>query len=95
MNRRSVSILALVLVIGAMLGTLLGNLLGAILPDGVVRDFFLIGFSFDLAGLAGQQNGVITLNLMVLKIQFGLSIYFNFTSLIGLATAYYFLRYFR
>ncbi len=94
-NRRSISILALVLIIGAMLGTLLGNLLGAILPDGVVRDFFLTGIGFDLAGMVGNQNGVITLNLIVLKLQFGLSLYFNFTSIIGLATAYYFLRYFR
>ncbi len=95
MNKRSVTLVTLVLLVGALLGTLLGNILGILLPEGVVRDFFLEGFSFDLAGIVGNQDGVITLNLVVLQLKFGLNLYFNFISLIGLATAYYFLRYFR
>ncbi|MFH1853521.1 MAG: DUF4321 domain-containing protein [Candidatus Neomarinimicrobiota bacterium] len=95
MNKRSLTIIALVLFIGAMLGTLIGQLLGWVLPESVVRDFFLTGVSFDLAGLVGDQSGVITLNLIILTLKFGLSLNFNFASMIGLATAYYFLRYFR
>jgi hypothetical protein len=74
---------------------LLGNLLGWILPEGVVKDFFLLGVSFDLAGLVGDESGVIVIDLIIVTFKFGLSIALNFTSLIGLATAYYFLRYFR
>lgn len=83
------------LVVGAMIGSLIGSLLGWILPEGVVKDFFLLGISFDLAGLAGNESGVIVINLIIVTFKFGISIAFNFTSLIGLATAYYFLRFFR
>jgi len=85
----------LVLLVGAMIGSVLGALLGYLLPEGVVRDFFLTSVHLDLAGLVGQESGVIVLDLIILTIKFGLSITLNFASLIGLATAYYFLRYFR
>lgn len=83
------------LVAGALIGSLIGNLLGWILPAGVVKDFFLVGINFDLAGLVGNDSGVIVLDLIIVTIKFGLSVAFNFTSLIGLATAYYFLRFLR
>ncbi len=95
MKKRSWGYITLGLVVGAMVGSLLGNLLGWILPEGVVKDFFLLGVSFDLAGLVGNESGVIVIDLIIVTFKFGLSIALNFTSLIGLATAYYFLRYFR
>lgn len=76
-------------------GTLVGELLGWILPAGVVKDFFLTSVSFDLGGLVGQDSGVIVLDLIMFTLKFGLSLKINFTSIIGLAGAYYFLRYFR
>ena len=78
-----------------MAGTLTGELLGLILPEGVVKDFFLTGVSFNLGGLMGNDSGVIVLNMIMFTIQFGLAIKMNFTSIIGLAGAYYFLRYLR
>lgn len=95
MKKRSWGYITLGLAAGAMIGSLLGNLLGWILPEGVVKDFFLLGVSFDLAGLVGNESGVIVIDLIIVTFKFGLSIALNFTSLIGLATAYYFLRYFR
>jgi hypothetical protein len=95
MKKRSWGYITLGLVFGALIGSLFGNLLGWVLPEGVVKDFFLIGVSYDLAGLAGKESGVIVLDLIIVTFKFGLSIAFNFTSLIGLATAYYFLRFFR
>ncbi len=77
------------------MGTLLGELLGFVLPEGVVKDFFLTSVHFDLAGLVENETGVISLDLIMFTVKFGLKLIFNFTSLIGLATAYYFLRYFR
>ncbi|MFQ6611786.1 MAG: DUF4321 domain-containing protein [Fidelibacterota bacterium] len=95
MNKRSLGIIIVILFVGTMVGTLAGVLLGLILPEGVVKDFFLTSIHFSLAGLTGNDLGVITLDLIMFKLQFGLSLTFNFTSLIGLSAAYYFLRYFR
>ena len=41
MNKRSISIILLTLFIGTFFGTLLGEILAWILPQSVVRDFFL------------------------------------------------------
>lgn len=95
MNKRSIALIILGLFIGAMIGSLIGELLALILPEGVVKNFFLIGIDFDLGGLLGNDSGVLVIDLLIITFKFGLSIYFNFASLLGLATAYYFLRYFR
>ena len=92
---RSKSLIFLVLFFGAMMGTLLGELLGFLLPPGVVKDFFLTSVYFDLAGLFGNATGVVTIDLVMFVLKFGLEITINFTSIIGLATAYYFLRFYR
>tara|TARA_B100000686_G_scaffold200297_1_gene207184 strand:+ start:266 stop:544 length:279 start_codon:yes stop_codon:yes gene_type:complete len=92
MNRRSVSIIVLTLFFGTFFGTLLGELLAWILPESVVRDFFLKSVNFTLGGYRGEP---FLLDLIMFSIQFGLKVTFNFTSIIGFATAYYFLRYFR
>jgi hypothetical protein len=39
--------------------------------------------------------GVVVIDLNIITLKFGLSMNFNFTSVIGLGTAYYILRYFR
>ncbi len=80
---------------GAMIGTLIGELFGWILPEGVVKDFFLTSVSFDLAGMIGNESGVIVFDLIMFTLKIGLSIKINFTSIIGISGAYYFLRYFR
>lgn len=95
MNKRSLSIIILILFFGTLFGTLLGELLSWILPDSVVREFFLKSIDFNLGGIVGNDIGVITLDLIMLTLKFGLTLTFNFTSIIGFAAAYYFLRYFR
>jgi len=96
MNKRAVSIILMILFFGTLFGTLLGEFFGWVLPDSVVREFFLKSVDFNLAGLVGNdETGVITLDLIMFTIQFGLALTFNFTSIIGFAAAYYFLRYFR
>ena len=92
---RSISLIFLILFFGAMMGTLLGELLGFLLPPGVVKDFFLTSVYFDLAGLFGNANGVVTFDVVMFVLKFGLEITINFASIIGLATAYYFLRFYR
>ena len=95
MIKRSLALIALTLFVGAMAGTLTGELLGWILPEGVVKDFFLTSVTFDLAGLVGNESGVIVLDLIMFTFKFGLKLKINFSSIIGIAGAYYFLRYFR
>ena len=95
LNKRSLSIIVLILFFGTLFGTLLGELLAWILPDSVVREFFLKSINFNLGSVLGNETGVVSLDLVMLTVKFGLNLTFNFTSIIGFATAYYFLRYFR
>ena len=95
MNKRDISLIIIGLFSGAAIGGVIGNLLSWLLPEGVVKDFFLTSLSLDIGGLAGNEMGVIIIDLLIITIKFGLSMNFNFTSIIGLTTSYYFLRYFR
>ena len=95
MNKRTLGFIFIVLFSGAVIGSVLGELIGWMMPDGVVKQFFLTGIELDLAGLSGFDSGVMVLNLIVLTLKFGLSVSLNFIGVVGLATAYYFLRYFR
>ena len=94
-QKRSISFIFLVMFFGVVAGSILSQFVGAIFPPGVVKQFFLTGIELDLAGLSGFDSGVMVLNLIVLTLKFGLSVSLNFIGLVGLATAYYFLRYFR
>tara|TARA_B110000438_G_C15737412_1_gene616927 strand:+ start:442 stop:732 length:291 start_codon:yes stop_codon:yes gene_type:complete len=94
-NNRSFGLIFLVLFFGSMIGSLLGEILGVLLPSGVVKDFFLTSIYFDLAGLFGNAKGVISIDLLMFVLKFGLEITINFTSIIGLATAFYLLRFYR
>ena len=86
-QKRSIAVIFLVLIIGAAIGTILGDVLGMILPEGVVKQFFLQSVSWGVSP--------VTLDVIVMTITFGLRIKFNISSVLGLAVAYYFLRYFR
>lgn len=95
MKNRDISLIIIGLFSGAMIGGVLGKLLAWLLPSGVVKDFFLTSLTYHIGGLTKNEVGVIVIDLSIIVLKFGLSINFNFTSVIGLATAYYILRYFR
>ena len=96
MNKsRSFGLVFLVLFFGSMIGSILGEVLGFLLPPGVVKDFFLTSVYFDLAGVFGNAKGVISIDLLMVVLKFGLEITIKFTSIIGLATAFYLLRFYR
>ena len=95
MNKRTVSLIVLGVFVGAIIGGVLGELFGWMLPESVVKEFFLTPLFFDLGGLVGNEAGVIILDLKIITLKFGLAMKFNFTSVIGIAAAYYILRYFR
>ena len=85
--KRSIGLVFIGLIIGAALGTILGDVTALLLPEGVVKQFFLQSVSWGISPF--------TVDLMVASITFGLRVKFNIASILGLATAYYFLRYFR
>ena len=73
--------------LGAILGTLVGEILGFILPEGVVKQFFLLSKTLSV--------GPGALDIIMLKLTLGISITLNVISLIGIAIAYYLLRWWR
>ncbi len=95
MKNRDISLIVIGLFSGAIIGGVMGNLMVWILPEGVVKDFFLTSITFDIGGVVGNEVGVIVIDFKIITLKFGLSLALNFTSVIGLATAYYILRYFR
>lgn len=80
----------IILVVGAVVGTLIGEVLAYALPEGVVKQFFLQSVTISLGGQEG-----ISLDLGILGFIIGFRLKLNFAAILGLAAAYYFLRYFR
>ena len=95
MRKRKINIIVLSLFIGAVFGGVFGNIFSLVLPESVVKDFFLTSINFDLGGLVNNDMGVVIIDLKIIVLKLGLSMSFNFTSVIGIAVAYYILRYLR
>lgn len=76
-----------ILLLGAMLGSLLGELLRMSLPDGVVKEVFLRSIDIML--------GPAVIDLLMFSITLGFTLKFNFIGIIGIAVAYYILRFWR
>ena len=95
MRNRDISLIVIGLFTGSIIGGVIGNIMVWALPEGVVKDFFLTSLTFDIGSSFGNEIGVIVIDLSIIVFKFGLAIDFNFTSIIGLATSYYILRYFR
>ena len=95
MKKRKLHIIVLSLFVGAVFGGVFGNIFSLILPESVVKDFFLTSINFDLGGLVNNDMGVIIIDLKVIVLKLGFSMSFNFTSVLGIVIAYYILRYLR
>ena len=95
MKKRKLHFIVLSLFVGAIFGGVVGNIFSLVLPESVVKDFFLTSITFDLGGLVNNDLGVFIIDLKVIILKLGLSMSFNFTSVIGIAVAYYILRYLR
>ena len=95
MKKRSIHIIILAIFIGAVFGGVIGSLFALVLPESVVKDFFLTSITFDLGGFANNDLGVLIIDLKTLVFKLGLSMSFNFTSVVGIVVAYYILRYLR
>jgi len=87
MRKRTSTFIFLSLILGAVVGGLAGQLLGIILPDGVVKNFFLASIK------PGFDFGPV--DLIVIQFHLSLYIVLNFVSLVGMGFVYYLLRFLR
>ena len=89
-QKRSVGFIFLVLFFGIITGTILSQLIGVVLPDGVVRDFFLMSKSI---GWGIQPNNWV--DLTIIRFKTGLFVDISVVSIFGMGISWYFLRYFK
>ena len=86
MRKISLGILILFLFLGAIIGSALGKLIAFMLPDGVVKQFFLrsatIGFD------------PVTINLGFISFTFGFEFILNVIGVVSIAFAAYLLRWY-
>lgn len=86
-RRKTTGMFVVSLLVGLLMGTVVGNILGTILPDGSVVEKVLVNsYTYVFPPF--------TLNLVVLTITLGFSLKVNLISLIGLAVAWYYFKYF-
>ena len=89
-QKRSIAFIFLVFFIGIITTAILGQLIGGMLPEGVVKDFFLTSRSI---GWGIQPDNWI--DLYVIRFKIGMFIDISVLSLLGMIISWYFLRYFK
>ena len=89
-QKRSISFIFLVLFFGVISGSILSQFIAAFFPPGVVKDFFLISNSI---GWGIKPDNWI--DLFVIRFKTGFFVDISVVSILGMAIAWYFLRYFK
>ena len=84
MRKKSIGWILIIILLGALVGSALGEVLGLILPEGVVKEFFLRSAEFGV--------GPGTLNLVVFSFTLGFTLKVNVIGVIGIGLVAYFLR---
>ncbi|GAB4327723.1 MAG: hypothetical protein Kow0037_01490 [Calditrichia bacterium] len=84
MRKKNLAWIFVIVVLGALVGSALGEVLAYVLPQGVVKDFFLRAASVSL--------GPATLNLVVFTFTVGFTLKINVIGVIGIGLVGYFLK---
>lgn len=86
MRKKSLGIILSVIFIGSIIGSAVGELIALIIPEGVVKQFFLrsvtIGFE------------PVTINLGILDFTLGFNFILNIIGVLGISFAAYLLRWY-
>ncbi len=84
MRKDKLNVLFIAIITGAVIGGLLGSILAHILPLGVVKTLFQksVTVGFD----------PVRVNLYIISLTFGLKLYINFLSAIGIFIAIYYFK---
>ena len=84
MRRKSLAFIIFIIILGALVGSAIGEVIGVMLPDGVVKDFFLKS--------ATASIGPGTLDIILITLTLGFSFKLNITGVLGIFLAAYALR---
>ena len=90
MQKKNLFFILIVVFIGCIMGTALSMFVSLMIPDGVVKDFFILSHSF---GFGHSPNNWI--NLGPLRFKLGLFFDVSILSIIGIFVSWYILRYFK
>ncbi len=90
MTKNSLSFIFFVFIIGMLIGTILSLMLSAVLPEGVVKEFFLIKKSI---GWGATSNNWADFGFFRFKT--GVFIDLSILSFLGFFVSWYLLRYFK
>tara|TARA_B100000029_G_scaffold439238_1_gene455665 strand:- start:1571 stop:1843 length:273 start_codon:yes stop_codon:yes gene_type:complete len=90
MKKNSLFFIFLILIIGMMVGTIMSLTIGALLPEGTVKDFFMLTKSF---GWGVNENNWIEMGF--LRFKTGMYIDVSILSSLGFLISWYILRYFK
>ena len=85
-RQKRIGILIVMVVFGMIIGTALGEAIAVLLPEGVVKEFFLRSV------LASIGPG--TLNLVAFSVTFGMSFKVNVMAVLGMILAAYLFRWY-
>jgi len=75
--RKSIGVLLIFILIGGMLGGIFGEILSVMAPNGTIQNIFASTFSPGI-------NPPLTIDLVLLKLAFGLSIKVSLLSVLGM-----------
>ncbi|MEA3369139.1 MAG: DUF4321 domain-containing protein [Candidatus Ratteibacteria bacterium] len=81
---KTLGLLLLIIIIGAILGGIVSEIIGLVIPEGKVRQFFITGPVLTLAPS--------TWNLIVLTITFGFHLKINICSALGIIAGVFIFR---
>ncbi|MEE4312303.1 MAG: DUF4321 domain-containing protein [candidate division KSB1 bacterium] len=87
MNKKPLSFVIFVILLGAILGTAIGELIAFILPSGVVEEFFIKSALFGFEPF--------TINAGVISFTLGFTFKLNIVGIIGIAFSAYLLRWYK
>jgi len=85
-RQKRIRILIVMVVFGMILGTALGEAIAVLLPEGVVKEFFLRSVVSSI--------GPGTLNLVAFSVTFGMSFKVNVMAVLGMILAAYLFRWY-
>ena len=88
--RRSFEFVFFVILVGMLIGTVFSLFISFFIPEGVVKNFFLLSKSL---GFGATENNWLDLGFIRFKIGFFFDI--SIVSVIGLLVSWYLLRYFK
>ena len=85
-RQKSIGMLVFMVILGAIVGTAVGEAIGLILPDGVVKEFFLRSVATSV--------GPATVDLVAFTFTIGFSVKVNLMAVLGVVFATYLFRWY-